>query len=48
MGLLSGTGIALAMIGLLVAFVMLILRAAGIAHMIKTGKFGKASRLAKS
>jgi hypothetical protein len=42
MGLLSGTGIALALIGLLVAFVMLILLAAGIAHMIKTGKFGKA------
>jgi hypothetical protein len=41
MGLLSGTGIALAMVGLLVAFVMLILLAAGIAHMIKTGKFGK-------
>jgi hypothetical protein len=42
MALLSGTGIALAMVGLLVAFVMLILLAAGIAHMIKTGKFGKA------
>jgi hypothetical protein len=42
MGLLSGTGIALALIGVLVAFVMLILLAAGIAHMIKTGKFGKA------
>ena len=42
MGLLGGTGIVLVLIGLLVAFVMLILLAAGIAHMIKTGKFGKA------
>jgi hypothetical protein len=41
-GLLSGTGIALLGIGALVAFVMLILLAAGIAHMIKTGKFSKA------
>jgi hypothetical protein len=32
----------LVLVGLLVAFVMLILLAAGIAHMIKTGKFGKA------
>lgn len=42
MGLLGGTGIVLVLIGLLAAFVMLILLAAGIAHMIKTGKFGKA------
>jgi len=42
MGLLGGAGIVLVLIGLLVAFVMLILLAAGIAHMIKTGKFGKA------
>ncbi len=42
MGLLGGTGIVLVLIGLLVAFVMLILLAAGIAHMIKTVKFGKA------
>jgi hypothetical protein len=41
-GLLTGTGIALALVGVVVAFVMLILLAAGIAHMIKTGKFGKA------
>jgi hypothetical protein len=41
-GLLTGTGIALALVGAVVAFVMLILLAAGIAHMIKTGKFGKA------
>jgi hypothetical protein len=41
-GLLTGTGIALAVVGVIVAFVMLILLAAGIAHMIKTGKFGKA------
>jgi hypothetical protein len=42
MGLLGGTGAVLVLVGLLVAFVMLILLAAGIAHMIKTGKFGKA------
>ena len=42
MGLLGGTGVVLVLVGLLVAFVMLILLAAGIAHMIKTGKFGKA------
>jgi hypothetical protein len=42
MGLLGGTEIVLVLVGLLVAFVMLILLAAGIAHMIKTGKFGKA------
>jgi hypothetical protein len=41
-GLLTGTGIALAVVGVIVAFVMLILLAAGIAHMIKTGKLGKA------
>jgi hypothetical protein len=42
MGLLGGTGIVLVLIGALVAFVMLILLAAGIAHMIRTGIFGKA------
>jgi len=42
MGLLSGTGIALVVIGAVIAFVMLILLAAGIAHMIKTDKFVKA------
>jgi hypothetical protein len=42
MGLLSGTGLVLVLIGALVAFVMLILLAAGIAHMIKTDKFSKA------
>jgi hypothetical protein len=42
MGLLGGTGVVFVLVGLLVAFVMLILLAAGIAHMIKTGKFGKA------
>jgi hypothetical protein len=42
MGLLSGTALVLVLLGVLVAFVMLILLAAGIAHMIKTGKFGKA------
>lgn len=38
----GGTGLVLVLGGILVAFVMLILLAAGIAHMIKTGKFGKA------
>jgi hypothetical protein len=42
MGLLSGTGLVLVLIGALIAFVMLILLAGGIAHMIKTDKFGKA------
>jgi len=42
MGLLSGTGLVLVIIGALIAFVMLILLAAGIAHMIKTDKFSKA------
>lgn len=38
----GGTGIVLVLIGLVVAFLMLIILAAGIAHMIKTGSFGKA------
>ena len=42
MGLLSGTGLVLVIIGALIAFVMLVLLAAGIAHMIKTDKFSKA------
>jgi len=42
MGLLSGTGLVLVLIGAVIAFVMLILLAAGIAHMIKTDKFSKA------
>jgi len=38
----GGTGAALAIIGVVVAFLFLIILAAGIAHMIKTGSFGKA------
>jgi hypothetical protein len=41
-GLLTGTGIVLLLLGVLIAFVMLVLLAAGIAHMVKTGKFSKA------
>jgi len=42
MFLFGGAGITLVLVGLLVAFLMLIILAAGIAHMIKTGRFGKA------
>jgi len=42
MFLFGGTGLILVLIGLIVAFLMLIILAAGVAHMIKTGKFGKA------
>jgi hypothetical protein len=38
----SGTGLALVLLGLIVAFFMLLLLSVGLAHMIKTGKFGKA------
>jgi len=38
----GGTGATLVIIGIVVAFFMLIILAAGIAHMIKTGSFGKA------
>ena len=38
----GGTGLALVLIGVVLAFLMLIILAAGIAHMIKTDKFGKA------
>jgi RNA polymerase subunit RPABC4/transcription elongation factor Spt4 len=38
----GGVGLALVLIGVVVAFVLLLLLAIGIAHMIKTGKFGKA------
>lgn len=38
----GGTGLALVLIGVAVAFLMLIVLAAGIAHMVKTDKFGKA------
>lgn len=40
--LLTGTGIVLVLVGALVALLMLVLLAAGIAHMVKTGKFSKA------
>jgi len=40
--LMGGTGLVLAIIGIVLIFVMLILLAAGIAHMIETGKFSKA------
>jgi len=42
MFLLGGTGLVLVLVGVVVAFLMLIILAAGVAHMIKTGKFGKA------
>jgi predicted RNA-binding Zn-ribbon protein involved in translation (DUF1610 family) len=38
----SGTGIALILVGIVLAFVLLLVLGAGLAHMIKTGKFGKA------
>lgn len=37
----AGTGLVLLVLGIIVAFFMLIVLAAGIAHMIKTGSFGK-------
>jgi hypothetical protein len=40
--ILGGTGIALLAVGILLAIPMLILLGVGLAHMIKTGKFGKA------
>lgn len=40
--LLGGTGLVLVLVGVVIAFVMLIVLGAGIAHMIKTAKFGKA------
>ena len=39
---LGGLGIVLLLVGLLLAFVFLIFLGVGIAHMVKTGKFGKA------
>jgi len=39
---LGGTGIAFVLVGVIVAFLMLVILAGGIAHMIKTGSFGKA------
>jgi len=40
--LMGGTGLVLTLIGFILIFVLLILLAAGIAHMVKTGKFSKA------
>jgi len=40
--MLGGTGVALLALGILLAIPLLILLAVGLAHMIKTGKFGKA------
>jgi hypothetical protein len=39
---LSGTGVALVLVGVVVAFFLLLILGVGLAHMIKTGKFGKA------
>jgi hypothetical protein len=38
----GGTGLVLLLVGIVLAFLFLILLGVGIAHMIKTGKFGKA------
>jgi len=38
----TGTGLALVLIGLILAFFLLLLLGVGLAHMVKTGKFGKA------
>ena len=38
----SGTGIVLVLVGVVLAFFFLVILGAGLAHMIKTGKFGKA------
>jgi len=40
--LLGGTGVILVLVGAVLAFVMLIIESAGIAHMVKTGKLSKA------
>ena len=40
--MLGGLGVVLLIVGLLLAFVFLIFLGVGIAHMVKTGKFGKA------
>jgi putative hemolysin len=39
---LGGTGVVLLLLGIILAFVLLIILGVGIAHMVKTGKFGKA------
>lgn len=40
--MLGGTGVVLLLVGILLAIILLLLLAVGMAHMIKTGKFGKA------
>ena len=40
--MLGGLGVLLLLVGLLLAFVFLVFLGVGIAHMVKTGKFGKA------
>ena len=40
--MLGGTGVILLLVGILLAIILLLLLAVGMAHMIKTGKFGKA------
>lgn len=40
--MLGGTGVVLLLVGILLGIILLVLLAAGMAHMLKTGKFGKA------
>lgn len=40
--MLGGTGVVLLLVGIVLAIILLLLLAAGLAHMLKTGKFGKA------
>ena len=40
--MLGGTGVVLLLVGILLGIILLFLLAAGMAHMLKTGKFGKA------
>jgi ribosomal protein L40E len=40
--MLGGTGVVLLLVGIVLGIVLLFLLAAGLAHMLKTGKFGKA------
>jgi len=40
--MLGGLGVVLLLVGLLLAFVFLVFLGVGVAHMVKTGKFGKA------
>ena len=40
--MLGGTGVVLMLVGILLGIILLLLLATGLAHMLKTGKFGKA------